>query len=225
MGIGNEKVHRLHVSSWESYFKLSTDWGRQNGKVRLLEDVEVTVYFSLVTSLSDSCCLWMQNSCWVLKLCSRKVAGPDSSSVGRPWGGLLFTRCPHTPVPSAWPPGGMDCWEDSPEQEPVGSGLCGAHTWPPLQGASACSLWAPFSGLGASCPGREQATSRMLETERGPPWYQEAGASETPAPPHRQELSQIKPAGAEFPAAPGHAGCQSHRCEGLLEHVCVREWK
>ena len=114
---------------------MNIDWGRENGKVRLPEDVEVRVYFSLVTSLSDSCCLWVQNSCWVLKLYSRKVAGPDSSWVGRPWGGFLFTRCLHTPVPSAWPPGRMDCWEDSPGQEPVGSGLRGAHTWPSLQGA------------------------------------------------------------------------------------------
>lgn len=164
---------------------MNIDWGRENGKVRLPEDVEVRVYFSLVTSLSDSCCLWVQNSCWVLKLYSRKVAGPDSSWVGRPWGGFLFTRCLHTPVPSAWPPGRMDCWEDSPGQEPVGSGLRGAHTWPSLQGASPCSVGAPFSGRGASRPGREQATSRMLQTpemERGPPWCQEAGASETPAP-------------------------------------------
>lgn len=115
MGIDNEKVDRYHISSWESYFKLSTDWERENGKVRLLEDVEVTVYFSLVTSLSDSCCLWMQNSCWVLKLYSRKVAGPDSSWVGRPWDGFLFTRCPVHPCSLRLAP-----WWD---------GLLGRLTW------------------------------------------------------------------------------------------------
>ena len=39
---------------------------------------------------------------------------------------------------------------------------------------------------------------------------------------HRQEWSHIKPAGAEFPAAPGHAGCKSHKCEGLQTCVCKR---
>lgn len=30
-GIDNEKVDRYHVSSWESYFKLSTDWTGAHG--------------------------------------------------------------------------------------------------------------------------------------------------------------------------------------------------
>lgn len=98
-------------------------------------------------------------------------------------------------------------------------------------------MWVPSSGLGASCPGREQATSRTPKTsqpDRGPHWCYQAGAFETlvPAPPagscptsYLQGLNSQPPPGslrllqAGAAASKGCAGGESHSCEKLLEHV------
>lgn len=131
---------------------------------------------------------------------------------------------PAHPCSLRLPPGGMDCWEDSP------AGAYGLRLAWCTHLASCRELQlvpgAPFLRSGGFAPLAENRLPQGCcrhQMERGPPWCQEAGASGSPlAPAPTQEWSHIKPAGAEFPAAPGRAGCKSHKCDGLLKCVCKR---
>lgn len=54
---------------YKSVLRLGQRWG----ELGLLEYVDTMVCFSWI-GLADSCCLWMQNSLWVLKLYEQKGA-------------------------------------------------------------------------------------------------------------------------------------------------------
>lgn len=111
------------------------------------------------------------------------------------------------PVPSAWSPAGTEHWEDSPGQAPAGSTFPGGQSWLPLQGASACSVGAPSSSLGASCPGREQATSGYCRCHRwteAPTGTRKQGSLKPHSQPHKQgrHPAHSIPAQREFAAPP-----------------------
>lgn len=161
---------------------------------------------------------------WVLKLYSRKVAGPDSSWVGRPWSGFLHdARTPLFPPPGplvGWTAGkthlGRSLWAQAFVVHTPGL-LCRELQLVPWGHLS------PVWGLRALAENRlPQGCCRHQRWREVPPGARRQGLLKLWPQPHTEERSHIKPAGAEFPAAPGRAGCKSHKCEGLLKRVCKR---
>lgn len=146
----------------------------------------------------------MQNSLWVLKLYQQCQAWFILCWKGLEW--LPHQTAALELAGSLFPPPGPLHMEDSPGQEPTGSAFRGVCAWLPLQGASACSGWASSSGLGALCPGREQATSSHCRHHRwteSPTDARKQGSLKPQSQPYRQGLhpAHLIPAGAEFTAA------------------------